>query len=178
MLMFQIDVGSDYCAMNGILSSESSLLSDILPSFLMWEWTCDVGRFWLVNYCDEICACVHSPSIHISWPDFPVYTVVFWSPAIEHSKLQPLLMKRTALTNISHHTLITPIILNNPPILIHINGDYKSPSNQGCGSGYFSNASASTPIASASASAFTASASTNKKRKNDRWQFFLTFVGL
>ena len=32
-------------------------------------------------------------------------------------------------------------------------------SNQGCGSGYFSNASASTPIASAS---------TNKKRKNNR----------
>ena len=31
-------------------------------------------------------------------------------------------------------------------------------SNQGCGSGYFSNASASV--------------STNKKRKNDRWQFF------
>ena len=34
-------------------------------------------------------------------------------------------------------------------------------SKQGCGSGYFSNASASTPIASASASI-------NKKRKNDR----------
>ena len=35
----------------------------------------------------------------------------------------------------------------------------QTPSKQGCGSGYFSNASASTPIASAS---------TNKKRKNDR----------
>ena len=35
MLMFQIDVGSGYCAMNGILSLESSLLSDILPSLLM-----------------------------------------------------------------------------------------------------------------------------------------------
>ena len=133
MLMFQIDVESDYCAINGILSLESSLLSDILPSFLMWEWKCDVGRFWLVNYCDELkinCVLVYTPpSIHISCPDFPVYTVVFWSPAIEHSKLQPLLMKRTALTNISHHTLITPIILNNTPILIHINGDNKSPSN-------------------------------------------------
>ena len=36
-----------------------------------------------------------------------------------------------------------------------------TPYYQGCGSGYFSNASASTPIASASVS--TASASTNKK---------------
>ena len=61
MLMFQIDVGNGYCAINGILSSESSLLSDILPSFLMWEWTCDVGRFWLVSHGDELCACVHSP---------------------------------------------------------------------------------------------------------------------
>ena len=35
---------------------------------------------------------------------------------------------------------------------------------QGCGSGYFSNASASD--------------STNKKRENDRLQFFKTFVSL
>ena len=35
MMMFQIDVGSGYCAINGILSLESSLLSDILLSFLM-----------------------------------------------------------------------------------------------------------------------------------------------
>ena len=76
------------------------------------------------------CVLVYTPpSIHISCPDFAVYTVLFWSPAIEHSKLQPLLMKPAALTNISHHTLITPIILNNTPILIHINGDNKSASN-------------------------------------------------
>ena len=37
---------------------------------------------------------------------------------------------------------------------------------QGCGSGYFSNASASIPIAS-----------TNKKRENDRLQFFFYFCG-
>ena len=77
-----------------------------------------------------ICVLVYTPpSIHISCPDFPVYTVLFWSPDIEHPKLQPLLMKPAALTNISHHTLITPIILNNTPILIHINDDNKSASN-------------------------------------------------
>ena len=41
---------------------------------------------------------------------------------------------------------------------------------QGCGSGYFSTTSASTPIASASVSI--ASASTNKKRKNIHCQLF------
>ena len=76
------------------------------------------------------CVLVYTPpSIHIWCPDFPVYTVLFWSPAIEQSILQPLLMMPAALTNISHHTLITPIILNNTPILIHINGDNKSASN-------------------------------------------------
>ena len=41
-------------------------------------------------------------------------------------------------------------------------------SHQGCGSGYFSTAFTSTPIASAS---------TNKKRQNDRRQIFLNFCG-
>ena len=42
---------------------------------------------------------------------------------------------------------------------VRIHGSTYMPSKQGCGSGYFSNASASTPIASAS---------TNKKQKNNR----------
>ena len=122
MLMFQIDVGSGYCAMNGILSLESSLLSDILMSF-----QCRIERVTLVVFIGSITVMI--PSIHISCSDFPVYTVLFWSPAIEQSILQPLLMMPDALTNISHHTLITPIILSNTRILIHINGDNKSASN-------------------------------------------------
>ena len=62
---------------------------------------------WSITLMNQKINCVPvrtPPLIHIWCPDFPVYTVLFWSPAIEHWKLQPLLMKPAALTNISHHS--------------------------------------------------------------------------
>ena len=62
-------------------------------------------------------------------PYSPVYTVVVWISATQHSNMPSLLMKPAALTNIPNHTLITQILLNNTFILIHINGDAQSVSN-------------------------------------------------
>ena len=59
----------------------------------------------------------------------PLYIGVYWIPAIEYSNMPPLLMKSVAQTNESHYTLTTRIILNNTFILIHINGDNQSASN-------------------------------------------------
>ena len=60
-------------------------------------------------------------------PHLPVYTAISWNPAIEHSKLQPLLMKTAALTNAPHPT--TPIMVYSTCILIRNDGDNKLASN-------------------------------------------------
>ena len=62
-------------------------------------------------------------------PHFPVCNVVNWINATDQLNAPPLLMKSAALTNILHHTLIARIIPNNTSVLIHINGDNQSVTN-------------------------------------------------